>query len=169
MKSTKKGQYFSFDAIVASVIFILTIISLLSYWYSTKSSMEYQNSEIMREAIRVSDALFAAQSSGSGCQLGFAESWERKVLNRSAIEKCTAVYASMDDLKAKFGLAYNVTIYFDVQDAGKDLSISTDDYFQRGVGVNSEIAKVQRIAAIREGKANGEMAYPAVVEVYLYK
>lgn len=166
----RKGQYFSFDAIVAAVIFILTIISLLSYWYSTRSSMEYQDNEIMREAIRASDLLFTAQPSGSGCQLGFAESWGSKVLNRSAIEKCAS--APMDELKARFGLAYNITVNFEVQDAGAGLSLSTDDAMVgaiRNGQVNSEIAKIQRVAAIREGKANGELAYPAVVEVYLYR
>ena len=42
----KKGQYFSFDAIVASVIFVLALVALLSYWHSVRSYLEHENSGI---------------------------------------------------------------------------------------------------------------------------
>ncbi len=57
-KQFRKGQYFSFDAIIASIIFILTFVSLVSYWFSVKSSLDSKEDEISKEAARISDTLF---------------------------------------------------------------------------------------------------------------
>ncbi len=48
-----KGQYFSFDAIIASVIFVMALVALLSYWHSVKSYLDSQNDEISKEAIQI--------------------------------------------------------------------------------------------------------------------
>lgn len=49
-----KGQYFSFDVIIASVMFILALVTLFSFWaYITQATN--QNLEFLRkEAIRIS-------------------------------------------------------------------------------------------------------------------
>lgn len=52
---TFKGQYFSFDAIIASVIFILALVSLLSYWNSARTTLDFQNGDLTNEALRISE------------------------------------------------------------------------------------------------------------------
>ncbi len=56
MKS-KKGQYFSFDAIVSVVIFVMAITILLSHWYSLKTKMNEQTTYLQDEALRISEIL----------------------------------------------------------------------------------------------------------------
>ena len=57
-----KGQYFSFDAIIASVVFVLTVLALMSYWNSVKAGMETYSDETTKEAIRISDLLLSPRS-----------------------------------------------------------------------------------------------------------
>ncbi|VVC03513.1 Uncharacterised protein [Candidatus Bilamarchaeum dharawalense] len=84
-----KGQYFSFDAIIAAVIFVLALVALLSYWHSVRSFLDYQNDPISKEAIRVSNLLFAPPSPSPNCadiqQLGFGLSWSDRRVNSSLL------------------------------------------------------------------------------------
>ncbi len=54
-----KGQYFSFDVVVASLMFVLALVTLFSFWaYITQTSN--QNLEFLRkEAIRISYLLIS--------------------------------------------------------------------------------------------------------------
>ena len=72
----KKGQYFSFDAIIASVIFIMAIVLLLSYWHSVKVFLDYQTSDVAKETMKVASLLFVPSfPEGADCSgienLGF--------------------------------------------------------------------------------------------------
>ncbi|MFH0927227.1 MAG: hypothetical protein V1822_01485 [Candidatus Micrarchaeota archaeon] len=51
----KKGQYFSFDAIVAAVIFVLAMSILANHWFSLRSQMDEQTLFLQDEALRISD------------------------------------------------------------------------------------------------------------------
>jgi hypothetical protein len=108
-----KGQYFSFDAIIASVIFVLALVALLSYWHSVRSFLEYQNDPLSKEAIRVSNLLFVPASPSSDCAsmtgFGLAVSYEDRRANSSII-KC--INATKDEawLRAALGTPYNVSI-----------------------------------------------------------
>jgi len=62
-----KGQYFSFDAIIASVIFVLALVALLSYWHSVRAFLDYQNDPLGKEAIRVSNLFFLPSSPTDDC------------------------------------------------------------------------------------------------------
>lgn len=57
MSDMKKGQYFSFDAIVASVIFILAITLLSGHWYSLRAQIDDRSDYLYSEAFRISDTL----------------------------------------------------------------------------------------------------------------
>jgi len=52
-----RGQYFSFDAIVASVIFLLALSILVNHWYALRSQMGEEGSYLQNEAHRISDLL----------------------------------------------------------------------------------------------------------------
>lgn len=52
-----KGQYFSFDAIVATVIFVLAISLLVNYWFGARAVMEGMEEDMYREALRLGDSL----------------------------------------------------------------------------------------------------------------
>ncbi len=64
---TLKGQYFSFDAIIASVIFILALVSLLSYWNSARTTLDFQNGDLTNEALRISE--IALDPVGAPCPI----------------------------------------------------------------------------------------------------
>lgn len=86
-----KGQYFSFDAIIASVIFILSLVALLSYWHSVRSFLDYQSDPLSRDAIRVSNLLFTPPSpSPSTCatmnRLGFALAWDDRRIDPAVLD-----------------------------------------------------------------------------------
>jgi len=161
---TKKGQYFSFDAIIATLIFILTMVSLLSYWYSTRSALGYQNDEMMKEALRVSDVLFNPRNPSalpSACQVGFSDSINSKVISKVNLVKCGTT--PQDQLKSVFGTPYNITIDFKSPDGNVASGVTIGPSI--GTISSSKIVKVQRVAAIN---ASGSIdAY--IVEVYLYQ
>ncbi len=53
---SKKGQYFSFDAVMATLVFLLAISMLSSYWFGVRAAAE-KGDDTHREALRISDAL----------------------------------------------------------------------------------------------------------------
>ena len=56
-RKTKKGQYFSFDAITAVVIFMITMSLIVTYWFTIQGVMTSNDSDAYRNAIRISDTL----------------------------------------------------------------------------------------------------------------
>jgi hypothetical protein len=111
-----KGQYFSFDAIIGAVIFIMALVALLSYWHSVKSYLDYQNDPLSTETVRVANLLFTppefTPSTSSDCAqlttLGFAMSWNDSRVNQSLIT-CAAGLAE-PKLQQDLGTSYNVSI-----------------------------------------------------------
>ena len=182
----KRGQYFSFDAIIASLIFILTIVSLLSYWYSVHSQLDYQNYEMMKEAVRVSDLAmtpgtwkswqpgpFPSTCDGLVDQLGFATSWEDRRLDATKI-----VYAQLvcqDEAKRRFNTAYNISIVIrqiksltplaweDAQCIGQCINDNKDP----DIGGASNIAKMTRAVSIETTPRSGKFN-TGVMEVYIF-
>ena len=55
-----KGQYFSFDAIIAAVIFALAISVLSSHWVALRAQMDGSDTYLQQEAYRISDVLLGA-------------------------------------------------------------------------------------------------------------
>lgn len=109
---TKKGLYFSFDAVIASVIFILTLISVISYWHSVHTGMKQEDLMLMEEAMRVSDMILLPEQ-GNG--FGFADSFNNKTIVLQKISDYTSsVGTDEDQIKADAGTPYNVYIVFDL-------------------------------------------------------
>jgi len=113
-----KGQYFSFDAIVASVIFVLALMALLSYWHSVRTYLDYQTSDVQKEAVRLSNLLFAPPEFSSptyDCdtieRMGFSNSWTERVVNQTLLD-CAESQTSADPewLKRTLATPYNVSI-----------------------------------------------------------
>ena len=107
-----KGQYFSFDAIIASVIFVLALVALLSYWHSVRSFLDYQNDPLSKEAIRVSNLLFTPPSPSATCaaidHLGFARSWDDRRADEALI--ACAGGQSQAWLRERLGTAFGASI-----------------------------------------------------------
>ena len=57
-----KGQYFSFDAIIATVIMVIAFITLVAYWLGAQSIIDSRANNTYADAIRVADSLFAPGS-----------------------------------------------------------------------------------------------------------
>jgi len=163
----KKGQYFSFDAIVASVIFVLALVALLSYWHSVRSYLEHENSGISRETMRISNLLFVPSSPSGDCakieRLGFANSWYDKRVNESIL-KC-AEKMNGESLRA------NLSTYLNVSMVVHDINNNKDVYFIGTVpssipSAASEVSKMRRIATVQKGDGS---TYLAAIDVYVYK
>jgi len=108
-----KGQYFSFDAIIASVIFVLALVALLSYWHSVRSFLDYQNDPLSKDVIRVSNLLFTppspiSSSCGDMDRLGFARAWDDRRVNESIVD--CAESQNQAWLRSKLSTAYGTSI-----------------------------------------------------------
>lgn len=89
----KKGQYFSFDAIIAAVIFVASISLLTTYWFGVRAIMDARSYDLFGEALRVSDSLLTP---------GNPVDWENDVKNANQIG-FTIDYRSniLDETKVK--------------------------------------------------------------------
>ena len=157
-----KGQYFSFDAIIASLIFLMAIVSLISYWQSLRTSVGYQNSEMVGEAFRISDTLMTqGYPPDELCQdmeqAGLA--LESGRISSRKVEECGAL--TEDELKDKTLSPYNITVNF----------IKGADVFARlGPSISDEaedIVRVRRIVSIYN--ETSEEGFVASMDIYLYR
>jgi len=172
----RKGQYFSFDAIIASVIFMIAVVMLLSYWHSVKTFLEYQSGDMSREAMRIAAMLLSPPSPsyalGNNCgnmqSIGLVNSFVDKTINESTLE-CLRSQQQVNSnfLKSKFATPYNVAI--NVTKVAKAGS-SKPDYYTIGTidtsKPSSEIVKIRRIATLVDDSGKTSIA---TIDVYLYK
>jgi hypothetical protein len=110
-----KGQYFSFDAIIAAVIFVMALVALLSYWHSVKSYLDYQTDPLSRDAVRISNLLFTPPSPSVDCvsmsRLGFSLSWDDRRVNSEVVDCAEAqVSGNPNWLKQRLSTPYEVSI-----------------------------------------------------------
>lgn len=157
----RKGVYFSFDAIIASVIFILAIISLFSYWYSIRETIMAEDSIMKEEALRVSNLLFLPYDSGG---FGFSLSYEDKSLNVTSIEAYSV--RTMEEIKVDVSTPYNLSITFEIYSLTSHLNhLERESHYEFGTAPldNSKtISKVVRIAPTSDGRI-------AVVSIFVYE
>ncbi len=163
-----KGQYFSFDAIVASVIFVLAIVALLSYWHSVKAYLDYQNDDLSREAVRISNLLFTPAFPEGSCGddielLGLSRSWDEKYVMPSSVLECIEGKDGpwlKDRLKTPFGVHVSV----------KQLDGTHRDPIAIGSGVPddaSSVVNLRRLASLHN-ETTGE-SYLASVDISVYR
>lgn len=102
MMKAMKGQYFSFDAIIATVIMVLATTTLVSYWFGVQSVVDSRNSPLHSDAMRIAESLVSPgvpenwPSAGieNTYQLGLANGYTND-LNMSKIVKLHD-YATVD-------------------------------------------------------------------------
>lgn len=163
-----KGQYFSFDAIIASVIFVMALVALLSYWHSVKSYLDSQNDDISKEAIRISDSLLSPPNPSSNCasllKLGLATSWDDKRINSSILDCASRM--SPTALKQNLSSSYGVSIA--VSRVGSE---STLLYTLGGpvpvTPAPTNVVKVRRLASIIDSTSGNK--FLAAIDVSVYK
>lgn len=159
-----KGQYFSFDAIVASIIFILALMALLSYWHSVRTYLDYQNNGIQRDAIKVSNMLFtpAYYGSGSGScadmqRLGLAKSWDERVVDSRLLD-CAQSQSAADPeewLKQRLSTPYDVSIVVTyLMDPENPVFIGERDI----PGGSSEVVIMRRLATVEDPDGDTRLA-----------
>jgi len=130
MFSNKKGQYLSFDVIVASVIFLMTLVMLMSYWQSMKSTVMNENKYLLSSANLVADNLLTDYSSIGILKEG------KQVVN---VEKFKLINET--DLK-EFSGGDNVFI----QITGDDIQTSVGN--RPNGNDNDNVARVTRIVSL---------------------
>ncbi len=160
-----KGQYFSFDAIIASVIFILALVALLSYWHSVKSFLDYQDDPLSRDAVRISNLLFTPPSPESwSCtdtgmdKLGFAISWDDRRVNSSILE--CAEGANQVWLQKVLGAETNVSLVVTNINDGTKIPIGGDP------SSYTNVVKLRRLATVVNSDGT---TYPASFDLTLYR
>ncbi|MCX6772796.1 MAG: hypothetical protein NTV88_03430 [Candidatus Micrarchaeota archaeon] len=62
-----KGQYFSFDAIIATVIIVIAMTSLLTYWFAVQSVVDAKSNYLQAAAMSMADTLMSP---------GIPENWQ---------------------------------------------------------------------------------------------
>lgn len=148
----KKGQYFSFDAIIASVIFMMAVVMLLSYWHSVRTFLEFQSGDMTQETMRISTVLFSPAPSGI-----LVSSSDRRV-NSTLLN---LLPTKGESLKSKFATPYNVQLI---------VTAIAGDSFTKAFGdippKNSEIVKMRRIGTIID---NDGKTILATFDIYLYR
>ena len=147
-KRRKKGQYFSFDAIIASTIFIITFISLLSYWFSVKSSLESRDEDISREAARISDLMFTPSY--------LLDSYSVKKVEESRLQ---AIPCTSDALKKEFNSPYNMYLSVSSETGSSILRCGDEPPADA-----RNVAKVRRIFVLYDQASDSQ----AAMDIYLY-
>ena len=161
-----KGQYFSFDAIIGSVIFVMALVSLLSYWSSLRSSLDFQNNDVSREAVRISNTLLLqGNPSDVSCEnmdrLGFAN--QNRRINWSTVLCAQLKLNTQNVLKDKLETGYNVIIVFESPSSSRSVSIG-GAVNQNFLDTANNIYKLRRIVSI--DSPEDELVY---LDVYLYR
>ena len=99
MDGFMKGQYFSFDAIIATVIMVLAFSSLVAYWYGAQAVVESRTYSRVADADRIAESLLSPGSPadwnaaghplGDIRQLGIATSFGNE-LDMDKVDKLSA-------------------------------------------------------------------------------
>jgi hypothetical protein len=159
-----KGQYFSFDAIIASVIFVLALVAMLSYWHSVRSFLDYQNDQLSKDAVSISNLLFTPPYPSSSCanmeRLGFAMGWDDRRVNGDVLECALAEDEAW--LKMVTGTAFGVQL--------KVTNIAEGDEYTVGDAPGSaasDVVNIRRLATVYNNTDGS--TYPAAFDLTLYR
>jgi nitrogen fixation-related uncharacterized protein len=98
----KRGQVWSYDLIVASIIFVIALSILAFFWWSVRTNLAEDKEAIVRESLKVSDVLMSpgipenwndlVNLSDSTTwsqveQIGLAQSWDNHSLSVDKVYK----------------------------------------------------------------------------------
>ncbi len=162
-----KGQYFSFDAIIAAVIFLMAVVLLLSYWHSIKTFLDYQTSDAMKENMRIASLLFIPPDGSPTCsgidELGFALSWDDRRVDQNIIDIAgSCASADSDWLKLRLSSPYDVYIKVNYLDGTSPASIGEQPVAEN----TSEVVNMRRAAAVVQDDGSTKLAF---FDVYVYR
>ncbi|MBD3210326.1 hypothetical protein GF318_03005 [Candidatus Micrarchaeota archaeon] len=161
-----RGQYFSFDAIIASVIFVLALVALLSYWHSVRSFLDYQNDQLSRDAVRISNLMFTPPEPSADCatmeRLGFAKGWDDRRVDSSVISCAASQDAAW--LRNVTGSSYGVYLKITNLANGTETEIGTDPSTEPDV---ADVVKLRRLATVVDSP--DDSTYLASFDLSMYK
>lgn len=105
---SKKGQYFSADAIIAAFIFVMALSLLTAHWFSLRAQAQSQSGSLLDDASRISDLLLVPgnpgdwYSSDAAISAGFGLNGTRSgTLNQTVLVLAQAAINSNPDLYIK--------------------------------------------------------------------
>lgn len=172
-----KGQYFSFDAMVAAIIFILTLVSLLSYWHSVRLSLENQHDIFLKDAFRISELLLSpGYPSDKTCdkmeEVGLGISFTDKRLNLSKINCVDNLAASIKGFSERLGTSNEISIVF-TDYKGTELAVIGTPPQQIAPDSVVSSAKIRRLVSIfddmGDNNPTNDQETPAAMDVYVYR
>ena len=126
----KKGQFFSYDAIIAGALLSIMIALLFIYWSSAHSLVFNQVDDMYRAGISVSDTLLTPGSpenwnSGNVHQIGITDEFGSLKLNSTKVLDLYN-YAASDyaNTREKFGISrYDILIVIEGFSVGGETNI----------------------------------------------
>ncbi|MEM3455097.1 MAG: hypothetical protein QXT72_00860 [Candidatus Micrarchaeia archaeon] len=107
---TKKGQFFSYDAIVAGVLFILLLTILYNYWNSLRTAVSVRIDDSSRIALSVSNMLLTPGypldwNSTNFNQIGLTEDYNTIKINEAKVSNLTLIsYINYELMKERLGV-----------------------------------------------------------------
>ncbi len=156
-----RGQFFSYDAIIAGAIFLLALALLMSYWQGTERQMETDPS---LESIRISETLLTAGSpldwekKGNVSSIGIAEKTNSRTISLEKLSKLRDM-AGTDYENLKSILVVENEFWFEF--SGEDLDCNGPCSFGKTPPQNAEISSATRLVVL-----NGK---PASLRIVLWK
>jgi len=152
-----KGQYFSFDAIIGGVIFILTAMALFSYWYGISGTLDQGHEMLAKEAFRISEMI------NTPMEPGLAMGWRDQHLNYTKIGEGHCPQWEITPQRA-FGSGYGVSIFFNTVDS--KYGVGDGCWWGESTAFNSDnIYRFRRVTSFVSEDGNTTLGY---VDIYVY-
>ena len=172
-----KGQYFSFDAVVASVIMVIAVTSLVAYWFGVQSVAESRSSDMYADSLRIAESLLSPGSPsnwtagdlGSMQQIGLEENSSGE-LNES---KITALENWAYYPNSTTSPPSNYTAVGNIMRATGDYYIwiqQTDGSINYSIG-RQPLSNATEVVIAHRGAVldNGSATIPVRITVYLWR
>jgi hypothetical protein len=171
----KKGQYFSFDAIIATVIMVIAITSLVGYWVSTQNVMDSRANPLYPNALRVAESLLSpgvpenwdGVSFDEVRQIGLTNGFSNE-LDSQKVDKLKfyAAPASADYAKVGNLLRAEGNYYVVIQQTDNSSGYS----YYAAIG-NSSYADASEVVVAHRGAVvdDGGVKRPVQITVYIFR
>ncbi|MFH1306253.1 MAG: hypothetical protein ABIH83_01170 [Candidatus Micrarchaeota archaeon] len=185
-----RGQYFSFDAILASVIFIMALSILMNHWFALRSQMNEDTDYLQSEAHRISDLMLGvgnpsnwyinpsgAMRAGFGVENSFPGNLVYQRVPRPNIEAASVHLIpgqNYDDSRVL--MATSAEYYVVMRLAIADPDTFKYPPFPQAINVefgneppaNAEIAKVRRVVYVEREIGSEQAQYVGNMTVYTW-
>ncbi len=171
-----KGQYFSFDAVVATVIMVVAITSLAAYWFGAQSVIESRNNPMYADSLRIAESLLSPGSPSNWTiavsgpspdlnivrQIGIGANFGNQ-LDRAKLEKLQELSLAQENYLSIGRIMRATGDYYIKVEQTDDISNSGFSY---SIGIfppaNATEVAIANRGAVLDGK-------PARIQVYLWR